>query len=576
MRVEIKRLLKEVVPHKKKILFIAITGISYSAAYARLVMILKDINDSFQTGRQDLVAQVSILALGLALIVAISRYFHIYTMNYVAELIVSSLRLQLQNKFMRLNLSFHNKYISGSGGLLSRILNDVKVIQDGLRMLADFFREPLLAVLLLFNLFYLNWRLTLFTLILLPIVLFFLRQISKSLRKYVLWGQENLERMTSTIKESLDGLRIIQSFNLENEMAKKLRQESEEFVEIRRKVHSHVEIMSPVTEFIATALILSIFFYFSVEVAKGNISTGAVLAYIASMMAINQPIKKLQESYVRIQETIVSAQRIFQILDEKSEVPQTQNGIPFPKNWKAIEYKNVSFNYGQENVLKNINLRIERGQQLAFVGESGSGKSTIVNLLERFFDPTDGEILVDGISIRQMDLKSLRENIALVSQDVFLFSDTIEKNILAGNFNKSPEEAVAAAKSANAHEFILKNSKGYQARVGDRGNLLSGGEKQRISLARAFVKDSPILILDEATSALDSASEIEVQKGIERLMQGKTSLIIAHRLSTVQNADKIFVLNKGQIVEMGTHRELLALQGHYAHFSKLQNSHTQN
>ncbi len=567
---ELRPLLKEMRPHLKKVYVVAITGVIYSVAMARMLLILKDLQDSFAKGSTNHVAEVSTIAICLALIAAVSRYFHIFLMNFISELVVNSLRVKLQNKFMRLNLSFHSNYAAGSGGLLSRILNDIKVIQDGLRMVADFFREPLLAVLLLGNLFYLNWRLTLALLILMPPLLYFLRQISRSLRKYVIGGQENLEKMTSTIKESLDGVRIIQSFNLENVLSQKLQKESGDYLEIRRRIHARVEIMGPVTEFVATFVILGIFFYFSKEVAAGTITTGAVLAYIASMMAINQPVKKLQESYVRIQETIVATDRVFAIINEPSEVPESTKNLPFPKDWKTITYKNVSFSYHHLVTLKNISFELHRGDHVAFVGESGSGKSTIVNLLERFYDPAEGEILIDGVNIRDIDLKDLRRNVALVSQDVFLFSDSIERNIQAGDFNRPLSDVEPVARSANAHQFIVTSGKGYKGLVGDRGNLLSGGEKQRVSIARAFFKNAPILILDEATSALDSASEVEVQNGLDLLMEGRTALVIAHRLSTIQGADRIFVLKKGQIVETGTHIELLALKGEYAKFYELQ------
>jgi subfamily B ATP-binding cassette protein MsbA len=567
---ELRPLLKEVRPHLKKIYIVALTGIIYSAATARMLMILKDLQDSFEKGSTNKVVEISLIAVGLALISAVSRYIHIFLMNYISELVVNGVRLKLQQKFMKLNLTFHSNYAAGSGGLLSRILNDIKVIQDGLRMVADFFREPLLAILLLFNLFYLNWRLTLTLLILMPPLLYFLRQISRSLRKYVLGGQENLEKMTSTIKESLDGVRIIQSFNLEKVLGDKLSKESGDYVEIRRRVHARVEIMGPVTEFIATVVILGIFFYFSKEVASGQITTGAVLAYIASMMAINQPIKKLQESYVRIQETIVATQRVYSILDEPSEVPESEKNLPFPKDWKTITYKNVCFAYHNQMTLKNVSFELHRGDHIAFVGESGSGKSTIVNLLERFYDPASGDILIDGINIKDIDLRELRRNIALVSQDVFLFSDSIERNIQAGDFSRALSEVETVAKSANAHNFILHSGKGYKGLVGDRGNLLSGGEKQRISIARAFFKNAPILILDEATSALDSASEGELQKGLDLLMEGRTALVIAHRLSTIQGADRIYVLKKGQIIETGTHSDLIALKGEYFKFYQLQ------
>lgn len=564
------RILKELKYHKKKIIIIAVTGILYSSIYARLALILKDINDSFQSGNQNKVAEIGIIAISMAVIVAVCRYLHIFTMNYVAEIITNSYRLQLQKKFMELNLTFHGQYGSGSGGLLSRIINDIKVIQDGLRMVADLFREPLLAALLMGNLFYLNWRLTSFILILLPFILLFLRQISRSLRKYVIFGQENLEKITSIIKESIDGVRIIQSFNLEKVLANKLEEQTGEYLNIRKKVHARIEIMGPVTELVATALILSIFFYFSIEVSKGNTTTGAVLAYITSLLMINQPIKKLQESYVRIQETVVAANRVFEIIDNSSVVREAVSIHAFPENWKKIRYKNVSFKYGSEWILKNINLEISRGQSVALVGESGSGKSTIVNLLERFYDPVEGEILIDDINIQEFNLKELRKNIALVSQDVFLFSDTIEKNIQAGDFTKPTDMVAEKAKHANAHDFIMKTRLGYQSPVGDRGALLSGGEKQRISLARAFFKDASILILDEATSALDSASEKEVQKGIDELMKGRTSIIVAHRLSTIQNCDCIYVIQKGQIVEQGKFEDLVKAKGELSKFYHLQ------
>jgi ATP-binding cassette subfamily B protein/subfamily B ATP-binding cassette protein MsbA len=299
------------------------------------------------------------------------------------------------------------------------------------------------------------------------------------------------------------------------------------------------------------------------------------------MLMLNQPLKRFQEAFVRSQELIVTTQRVFTIIEAPHEVAESERNLPFPAQWKKIEYRNVSFRYGVDYVLKNVSFEVERGQQIALVGESGSGKSTIVNLLERFYDPSEGGVFVDGIDIRDFRLSDLRGNIALVTQDVFLFSDTIEANILAGlggsmgesgdGVPKLPMTVQAAAVSANAHEFISKLENGYQSRVGERGNLLSGGEKQRISIARALLKNSSILILDEATSALDTANEQEVQKGIDQLMKNRTAFIVAHRLSTIQNCDKIMVLKNGSISEVGNHTELLALKGDYARYVALQN-----
>lgn len=568
---EIKKVLKEVKPHWKRVIVIGITGIIYAGCYAKLMYMIKDIESSFRSGDVNLIRQVSVLALGLALAVAVCRYFHIYLMNITAEQVVNQFRQKLQEKFLNMDLKFHAEYASGSGGLMSRIINDIKVIQDGLRMVADIFREPLLAVFLIINLLSLNAKLTLTIFFIVPIILFFLRQISRSLRKHVLNGQENLEKITSTIKESLDGVRTIQSFNLEPVLHNKLKDETDFYFNIRKKVHARVEIMGPVTEFIATCLVLSIFFYFGSAVARGEAGVGEVLAYIASMLAVNQPIKKFQESYVRIQETVVATRRIHEIIDQPSELKAAPQPVPFPERWNKIEFKNVSFSYGQHTVLKNFNLEIHRGEKIALVGESGSGKSTLANLLERFYDPTEGDITIDGVSIRKFNVHDLRRNIGLVSQDVFLLRDSVENNIWSGDFSKPKELVQPMAQKAYAHDFIMRLKLQYQSQVGDRGGLLSGGEKQRISIARAFVKDAPILILDEATSALDSKSEVEVQKGLNTLMEGRTVIVIAHRLSTIQNCDRIVVLRHGEISEMGNHESLLKLQGEYSKFYMLQN-----
>jgi ATP-binding cassette subfamily B protein/subfamily B ATP-binding cassette protein MsbA len=301
-----------------------------------------------------------------------------------------------------------------------------------------------------------------------------------------------------------------------------------------------------------------------------NALPGTYIAYLTAAGFIQPPIKRLQDAFVRINQTIVVADRLFDLIESDKRVPQTSNPLPFPQDWSHIEFRDVSFTYGTEAVLKNVNFTIKRGEVVALVGESGSGKSTLVNLLERFFDPTSGHILIDDVPINQLDLKDLRKHIALVTQDVFLFRDTIAGNIHAGDFSKEESGVIAAAKLANAHSFISATDNGYENQVGERGGLLSGGEKQRVSIARAIFKDAPILILDEATSALDSVSEMEVQKGLNKLMEGRTAFVIAHRLSTIFNANRIIVMRKGEVVEQGTHEALIAKQGEYHNFFKLQ------
>jgi ATP-binding cassette subfamily B protein/subfamily B ATP-binding cassette protein MsbA len=570
MNPEIKTILRELKPFKKTITIIAIAGVFVALSEGQMAVQLKRMTDSLQTGRTSDILWASFIIIMLALILSVSRYFHIYLMNVISEKVTIALRQKLQSKFMNLNLTFHHNYASGSGGLISRILHDINIIKDGLRMVADFFREPLLFIFLMTWLFILNWKLTSTIIIVLPFVLFILRKLSIGIRKHGEESQQMQEKLTSTIKESLDGVRIIQSFNLESHMRKRFEEQSDEFLDARKKIHRRVEFSGPLTEFIATILILSLFMYMGLAISKGEATYGDFMSYIASLLMLNKPIKKLQESYVRIQESIVAIRRVYTLIDEKSEIIKSENPKPFPHNWKTIEYKNVSFAYGQDLVLKNFNLTLTRGQMVALVGTSGSGKSTVVNLLERFYEPTSGVILIDGINLKDFDLHDLRQNMSLVSQDVFLFSDTIKTNIWSGDFAKSPDLVPMAAKSANAHDFIMRNPLGYESLVGDKGALLSGGEKQRISIARALFKDAPILILDEATSALDSSSEIEVQKGLDHLMEGRTSLVIAHRLSTIIKADKIIVMKAGYIVETGTHDELISHNGEYARFQKLQ------
>lgn len=573
----VKRIFLELKPHKRRLIIVAIAGLVMAASSAQMAMMIKSLMDGLQSKNQQAILQSGLIVLGLAAVMGISRFFHYYLMNVTGELVSQQLRAQLQKKFMYLNLNFHNNFSAGSGGLISRILSDVSMVQTGLRLFADLFREPLSFIFLLAWLFYLNTKLTLSIVVILPLLGLMMKQVSRSVAKYSHRGQEGLEKVTSIVKESLDGVRVIQSFNLEKEMERRFSSVFEGYLAARKKIHMRVESSGPFTEFIATGLVLGILTYMSLEIAKGQATYGDFASYLGTLLMLNKPIKVLQDAYVRMQETLVSASRVYKILTEASEVPQSLTAKPFLDSWQSITYKDVSFAYSKNgrSVLSEINLTIRRGEMVAFVGASGSGKSTIVNLLERFFDPTEGQILIDQTPIQDFDLHELRKRIALVTQDVYLFSDSVETNIWSGDFLKSKELVETCAKAANAHDFIVATPEGYQTKMGERGNLFSGGEKQRISIARALFKDAPILILDEATSALDTASEIEVQKGLDHLTEGRTSLVIAHRLSTVAKADRIVVMRDGRIIEIGSHKELIAKQGEYFRLSQLQYSHAE-
>ncbi|MEQ1723743.1 MAG: ABC transporter ATP-binding protein [Pseudobdellovibrio sp.] len=566
---ELKLVLKELFAFKRYLIIVAITGIMGAYLKGYISFFIKDLMDAAEKNPDQLKGMMWI-GLLISLGMAVSRYFHILLMNIASEKVSQTLRQKLQAKFMKLNLKFHNNYAAGSGGLISRSMNDIRIVHDGLRLFADLFSAPLIFIFLLHNLIKLDYQLTVYIFVAAPILMIFLKTVSKGIRKYSLFGIEQVEKMTSTLKESLDGVRTIQAFNLEKRMEHKLITQGNDFIHMRRKIHSLIESMGPITEFIATILILAVMYHFSLRIANGQATASVLVAFITVLLQLNEPIKKFQEAYVRIQETRVAAARVFQMLEEESEVPELSTASGFPEMWQSIDYKDVTFAYGSENLIENFDLSIKRGQIVAFVGESGSGKSTLANLLGRFYDPKSGSIEIGNKNIKDIKLHELRKNIALVSQDVFLFSDTIENNILAEKEVADMPAVERSAKAAHAHDFIMRLPLQYQTQTGERGNLLSGGEKQRVGIARAFLKDAPILILDEATSALDSISEEQVQKGLEILMKGRTTFVIAHRLSTVQNADLILVLSKGKIVEKGTHTELLNKKGEYSRLFEMQ------
>lgn len=504
------------------------------------------------------------------IVASVARYYHLFWMVYLSDLVAVNLRRKLMNKYLSLNLGFFQSFVRGSGGLLSRMINDITIIQGGTNKLADFVREPFMVIFTFGYLCWLDWRLVLFLLAGMPIVTGVIRRFARSLRKYSRLNQESMEDLTQTIKESLDGTRIVQSFNLQSEMRRRFEVQAEDFLSSRRKIVSREEASGPVSESLAAVFISAVMIYIGYRAIHGEFSIGNFLSFSFAIGLLQDSTKKVQDSFIRLQQSAVALERLKAIMDETSVVKEIPAPKEFPNQWGDIEFRNVSFQYDQNIVLNNVNLKINRGERVALVGSSGAGKSTLINLLPRFFDPVSGKILIGGVPIDEMKLSDLRQNVALVSQDVFLFSDTVERNIWSGDFNKQVDGVRAASKLANADTFINNNPDGYGARVGERGSMFSGGEKQRISIARAIFKDAPILILDEATSALDSESEVEVQKGLDHLLEGRTALIIAHRLSTIANCDRIVVLEKGQIVEQGSHEMLMARQGPYFRFSQLQ------
>lgn len=535
---------------------------------------IRALNDSilnfFGNDKATLVMALPLSFVVLYLISGILRYYHFYIVRVIGEKLSIDLRKDLQAKYLDLNISYHQKF--ASGGMMNKILNDVSYIQQGIYLYADFLREPILTALLFLNLFILDPKLTLYTIISAPIFYIVIKQTTRGLRKYGLLSQVSLDTLTSTLKESFDGVKIIQSFGLEQKVKSKFARESEEFLRSRKKIVSHEELAGPITEFLGAVLFAALCIYVGKGILNGTSSPGVIIGFLMALGLMQKPIKKIQEAVIRVQQIVVVTERIFEVLDSTDKVSEPTNPKPFPKSFQNISFKDLEFSYGNgnERTLRDVNFTVKRGEVVAIVGESGSGKSTLMNILERFFDPTKGNIFIDDVPITQLSVPDLRSQIALVTQDVFLFDDTIEANIHAGNLKKDIKLVRESAKTANAHDFIEKLESGYNYQVGERGQKLSGGEKQRISIARALFRDAPILILDEATSALDSVSEIEVQKGIEALMKGRTSFVIAHRLSTIRHAHRILVFHKGTIVETGSHEELLEKRGAYFRFYQIQ------
>jgi ATP-binding cassette subfamily B protein/subfamily B ATP-binding cassette protein MsbA len=390
-----------------------------------------------------------------------------------------------------------------------------------------------------------------------------MKKLSQSVSKYSRQGQEQMERVTQNVKENLDGARVIQSFTLENYALKRLQLSFQNYFQARKKLHSRIHLAGPMGEWIAMVVGLGVILSIATEIQSGRATFGDFTSYLGALLMLNRPIKALQEGTVRVQEVKVAASRLYEILDAPIQIQDKPEALEFPKDFQTITFENVHFQYQDVPVLKGISFQVKKGQSIALVGSSGSGKSTLINLLPRFFDPTKGRVLIDSIDIRDIRLQRLRENIALVTQDVYLFSGSISENIQTGNLKSDPNGISLAVKKASADEFIEKLPQGLNSSVGERGELLSGGEKQRLSIARAIFKDAPILIFDEATSNLDAKNETIIMDTIKSFTQNKTSFIVAHRLSSVIYCDLILVLEQGEVVESGRHQELMEKRGSY-------------
>lgn len=500
----------------------------------------------------------------------LTMYLAFYTMIPIRTGVVRDIRNQINTKITKLPLGFFSE--ERKGDIIARISGDVNEIETSIMSSLDMlFKNPILILIYLIGMIVISWELTVFVLLLLPLAGYLMGQVGKKLKRESFEGQEQWGILISQIEETLSGLRIIKAFNAEKKIQKRFEASNEKFRRITNRVYRRQQMAHPMSEFLGTATIAIVLWYGGTLILSNNsaIDAATFIYYLVIFYSIINPAKDLSKAAYAIQKGLASMQRVDKILLAESTINNPEEPKKIALHEK-ITYSNVWFKYQSEWVIKDVSLEIRKGQTVALVGQSGSGKSTMVDLLPRFYDINKGNIRVDGVDIREANLVDLRALMGNVNQEAILFNDTFFNNIAFGVDNATPEQVEEAARIANAHEFIILTEDGYNTNIGDRGGKLSGGQRQRISIARAILKNPPVLILDEATSALDTESERLVQDALEKLMRNRTTIVIAHRLSTIRNADVICVMHEGRIVEQGRHDELSLLDGYYKKLCDMQ------
>jgi subfamily B ATP-binding cassette protein MsbA len=521
-------------------------------------------------------AGLTLLFVGLFVIIATMLkvgfyYLGAYEAVYIRNGVVKDIREQIFSKILKLALPFFSE--ERKGDIISRITGDVTEVENSIMSSLDMFlKNPIIILVLLVSMLVMSPSMTLFILLVLPVAGFIIGRVGKSLKKVSREGQDKMGVILTVVEETLGGLRIIKAFNAEKKMNARFNSELHDYKSIMNRLMRRRELAHPLSELLGTIVIIIVVWYGGTLILDKNseLSGPEFIAYIAIFYQIINPAKAFTTAVYSIQKGLASMNRIDKILLADVTIPQAPDAKPVCTLKNSIEYRNVTFAYEDKVVLNNVSLTIPKGKTIALVGQSGSGKTTFVDLLPRFYDVIGGQILIDGVDIRDLKLHDLRDLMGNVNQEAILFNDNIFNNISFGVENTSMAEVIAAAKVANAHDFIIETEHGYDTVIGDRGSKLSGGQRQRLSIARAILKNPPILILDEATSALDTESERLVQDALENLMKNRTSVVIAHRLSTVRNADLICVFHEGEIIERGTHDELIELDGRYKKLHSMQ------
>ena len=566
-----KRILRYIKPYLHVLFAALLCTMLAAAGNLYLPWIFRDMIDKVLTAKDAyMLNMISASIVVIFFLRGIFLYGQNYLMSWVGQRVIIDIRAEVFRKLQRLSMSFYDR--NKTGTIMSYVTNDVSALQGAMvDNTVELVTESIILIGSVCAMIYLDWKLTLFTILTFPVVLFFMNFFGKKIRRSGGQIQEAAADITSVLQESVSSARVVKSFVREQYEIERFERENEANLKANLKNAKYMATLTPTIEFVAALGVTMILWYGGNNVIDGETTAGSLVAFLAYAVNISNPIKRITRTTGTIQRALAAAQRVFDVLDLPEEVQDLPDAKELPAVTGSVRFEHVSFSYNEgDEILHDLFFEAKPGQAVGLVGPSGAGKSTIASLLPRFYDCDGGTIRIDGKDIKHVTLDSLRNQVGIVPQETILFNGTVYDNILYGRLDATKEEIEAAAKAANAHDFIMELPEGYNTNLGDRGVNISGGQRQRIAIARAILKDPRILVLDEATSALDTESERVVQEALNRLMVGRTSIIIAHRLSTIKNADRILVLDKGKLVEDGTHDELMEKNGLYAHLYQIQ------